>query len=344
MRARPALVGDDRPHRGRKAVRADGHRRVQRQPVGEVDPPARTDLERRPAGAPVEVGERYRDERIGERRRRRLLREAIVPHERAPFPPRRADGLEPAEAVQIVDQLVGLLADAVEDRPPGGLRLAPVELAEVEEEPLALRIEVRASKLGPQRRGPGVLARLVAAAVGCERRPGAGGPDPHEPVAQLLGRDAVDPVVVLDLVEDRLVPLFQPALVGGDRPAGGLGLACPLDAGEDLERLDRIVRLRREHPATHHRVESDEAPLPKQPVEEALPHPVQRRQPPQRRHLVGGIVIDPRPRMCRDPRPEGVEHRFQRRPLGVVVVRPDRPEAPCRYSSPPSTCGSPSMS
>src|SRR4051812_35994306 len=41
-------------------------------------------------------------------------------------------------------------------------------------------------------------------------------------------------------------------------------------------------------------------------------------------------MIDPRARMRRDPRPEGAEDRFQRRPLRLPVMRPDRAKAEVR--------------
>ena len=340
--ARAALVGDRRPHRRREAARVERPRRMQREPVGQLDAAAGADLHRGGAGLAVERGEPEGDVRLAERRGRRapglqpglLLREAIVADDRLLLGPRRSDRLEAAEAVEVVDELVGVPPEAVEDRPVCRLRLAPVEKAEVEEQPLPLRVEARGGELSPERRRLGVLLRLVAAPVGRERRPRSGGPDRDQPVAQLLGRDAVDAVVVLDLVEDRLVAFLEPALVGDDRAAGGLHLAGALDAGEDLERLDRIVGLGREHPAAHHRVEVDEAPLAQQPVEKRLADPVQRRQPAQRRHLVGRVVIDARSRMRRDPRPEGVEHGLERRPLRVAVVRPDRAEAEVRRPEP----------
>ena len=133
-----------------------------------------------------------------------LLREAVVADDRAPLGPRRPDRLEPAEAVEVVDQLVGVPPEAVEDRPPGRLRLAPVEEAEVEQQPLPLRGRARRPRASPgappPRRPPPPRRRPCRR----ERRPGAVGPDRDQPVAQLLGRDAVDAVVVLDLVEDRL--------------------------------------------------------------------------------------------------------------------------------------------
>ena len=162
----------------------------------------------------VELGERQGDEGVGERRRRRTgpasagspapgsdsrARARRLPAAPGRWP-RGRRGSRDRRSSSSVSR-----AEAVEDRPPGGLRLAPVEEAEVEEQPLPLRVEARAGQLGPERRGLGVLVGLVAAAVGRERRPGAGGPDRDQPVAQLLGRDAVDAVVVLDLGEDRVV-------------------------------------------------------------------------------------------------------------------------------------------
>jgi hypothetical protein len=263
-----------------------------------------------------------------------LLGKAVVADERLLVRPRRPDCLEPAEAVEVVDQRVGILAEAVEDRPPCRLRLASMEEAEIDEEPLPVRVEVGGRKRRPERGRLCVLRHLVGGPVLDEGRPRAIGADRDEPVAQPLGRDAVDPVVVLDLGENRIVAILAPALVGDDRAAGGLDLAGALDAGEDLERLDRIVGLGGEQTAAHHLVEVDEAPLAQQPVKQGLADPVQRRQPAQRRHLVGRVVIDPRPRMRRDPRPEGVEHSDQRRPLGRAVVRPDRLEAHVRRPEP----------
>ena len=113
-----------------------------------------------------------------------------------------SDLLEPADRIRIVDELGRGLLDPVEERPPDGLPLAVVVVEQLRRELLA-RVEQPRTQCRPL----GLLLpdRLRLLYLGRRERPELRErlrAPLEQPVAQEQGRDAVLPVVGVDLVEE----------------------------------------------------------------------------------------------------------------------------------------------
>ena len=174
------------------------------------------------------------------------------------------------------------------------LGFAFVENAKVEQHVLPVLRQARCGKHCPQGFGIGVLFSLFRPGIGRNGRPRSRRPDAHQPVAQFLSRDAVDPVVILDLIKDLLLARLAPAFIGDHRTTRCLDLAFALAAIEGFHRLDGIVGLGPDQPAAHHGEQINEPALSQQTVEEGLANPILRGQPPQSRDFVSGIMVDAR--------------------------------------------------
>lgn len=114
--------------------------------------------------------------------------------------------------------------------------------------------------------GVGIFRLFLVARVLAQMRPRAFGLDPDQPVPELLSGDAVDAVVVPDLVEDLLLALLAPAFVSDHRAARRRHLTFALSVIEGFHRLDGIVRLRADQSAAHNGLEIDEPALAQEPV------------------------------------------------------------------------------
>ena len=182
--------------------------------------------------------------------------------------------LEAADRLRVLDELLGRHLRAREEPPPHRARLAAVVLEQVAHERVRLvaRLLERAAELGA-RRGElgGLLVRLLRLRLGSPRDRDAEPrlrllPPLEQPVAQEQVREAVLLVVALDPVEDRLVALGHPALVGDDRVVAAPELLGRVH--EELAHLlDRVARVRDAERLPRHRVQVDEGLAPQELVE-----------------------------------------------------------------------------
>ena len=211
------------------------------------------ELDDRPGGAPVLV------ERVGPDPQLVLLRrEPEAVDLRASALLRLAEGLEEADRVGVLDQLLGRLLDPVEERPPDRLALAVVVVEELRGE-LLPRLEQRLPQLGSldlrrrrrlrllwlgERERPELRERLAA--------------EPEQPVAQRERGRAVLLVVGRDRVEDRPVARLDVALVLDDRGAAVLDLRAALEPEEGFHLLEPVAADRCEQAALDDLVEVDE--------------------------------------------------------------------------------------
>ncbi len=240
----------------------------------------------------------------------------------------RTSCLKPAKRIKIVEQIIFVLRSAIEHNPLRGLHLTAVKNAEVEQ-----HILPRLGQAGPRQHAPqclriGILFDLLFPGVRGKCRPRADGPDANQPVAQFLGRDTVDAVVILYLVQNLLILRFAPALIGHDRATRRLDLAVALAIVKSLHRFDGIVRFRSDQPAAHDSEQIDEAAFPQQPVEESLTDPIFRGQAFERCDLVWRVVIDARSGVLRNPRAKKRQQVGQCPRFCVVVMGPERLELP----------------
>ena len=262
-----------------------------------------------------------------------LRRERERPDERLPRAHRGPRRLEPADRFGVA--LLELLArppDPVEERPPDGLRLAPVVEEELREQPARpvgfadvvgilgqAGEQSRAQLLGLDCAG-GRLARLLRLRL--RRVPGPLG---QQPVAELHRRDAVLLVVGGDVVEDLRVAAHEPVLVHHDRVVARLQVGVPLEV-ERLDVLEPVVLVRDAQPLRDDLVEVDEDLAAEQVVELLLARPVLAREPLQLGDLVGGVVVDVHRGVGGAALAEQVDHSLDGPPLLRAVVRPERAE------------------
>ena len=158
-------------------------------------------------------------------------------------------------------------------------------------------------------------------------------PPLEQPVAQEQGREAVLLVVALDPVEDLLVALVHPALVGDDRVVAAPELLGRLH--EELAHLlDRVARVRDPERLARDRVQVDEGLAAEELVELLLEDPVLGDEALERRGLVRGVVVDVHVRVRGEALVEAADDALERQPLLVAVVRPDRGEAAVRVRDP----------
>src|SRR3546814_5836446 len=98
----------------------------------------------------------------------------------------------------------------------------------------------------------------------------------------ILGRLAIDPIIVLDLVEDLLIARLAPIFISNDRPARCLDLALALQAIKGLQRLYGVARFGSDERAAHDRIEVDKAAFAHEAVEKGLADTIARGETPQR--------------------------------------------------------------
>ncbi len=197
---------------------------------------------------------------------------------------------------------------------------------------LVARLLERAAELGA-RRGElgGLLVRLLRLRLGSPRDRDAEPrlrllPPLEQPAAQEQVREAVLLVVALDPVEDLLVALGYPALVGDDRVVAAPELLGRLH--EELAHLlDRVARVRDPERLPRDREQVDEGLAPQELVELLLEDPVLGDEALEGRGLVGGVVVDVHVRVRGEALVEEADDALERNPLLVAVVRPDRGEA-----------------
>ena len=154
-------------------------------------------------------------------------------------------GLEPADRLGVLDQLVDGHLDLVEERPPDRLALAVVVVEQLRrqqrervvparEQLLAqrgTRLPLRRQDLGRlrlwERKRPELLERLGAPL--------------EQPVAQQQRRQAVLAVVLVDLAQQRVVARLHPLLEDDDRGAAVLHLRPPREVEETLQLLQPVA-------------------------------------------------------------------------------------------------------
>ena len=274
-----------------------------------------------------------------------LLREAVAVDDGALHLPRLAGRGQPAERRPVGDQLLLVEAAAVEELPPRGLVLPPVEVQEVRQQaarPLAViqRRLVRGQPGGQrveQRLDLGGPFPLLLALVLPQRRPRHGfagqvlelAAAGLQPLAEAQGRQAVVPVVALYLraqLRRHVGGLtgLQPRLEPDERPRRGRQIDVAREAVEGLQLLDRVALDRRAQPLPDHAVQVHEHPPAQQPVHLVLAGGVAAHQALDGRGLVRGVVIDVEVRVLRPTRHEPVDEVLERAPLGRRVERPAR--------------------
>ncbi len=330
------LIVDDRHDRRRDGLRVAGEAGQQVQPVGKdvITALAGGDAQGQEPRAPIHLADRHRCHALPQQGLRglarpqfRLLRRvSVAAYLRGLVGFHRTRGPKPAKAVHVVEKLLRGLCGGVEDGPCGGLGLPSVKLRQVEEQRGTPFGQVCGLEARSQRVGFGI--RLLVPFL--LRRSGGGPcaiwPDSDQPVPQCFGRNAVEPIVFLDFLEDLGIVALAPCLVGDDRPAGGLDLAGALKTVKMLHILDRVGFLGNGDAAAHHGVEVAEASFPQPPVQPGLADAVPGAQAAQGRDLVGGIVVNMRIRVGRKAGVEQVEEVDQRLFLRSVIMRPEGDE------------------
>ena len=155
----------------------------------------------------------------------------------------------------------------------------------------------------------------------------------EQPAAQEQVREAVLLVVALDPVEDLLVALGHPALIGDDRVVAAPELLGRLH--EELAHLlDRVARVRDPERLPRDREQVDEGLAAQELVELLLEDAVLGDEALEGRGLVGGVVVDVHVRLGGEALVEEADDALERDPLLVAVVRPDRGEAAVRVGDP----------
>ena len=202
------------------------------------------------------------------------------------------DELEPADRLRVLDELRRRHVDPVEERPPDGLALAVVVVEE-----LRGQLLTRVEQLLAKRRALNlhVRHRLRHLRLGQRERPELRESlrtPLEQPVAQQERRDAVLPVVRVDLVEQRLLARLHPLLEDDDRGAAVLHLGLSLEVEEVLELLQPVAGPRGANAVADDFVEVDEDAAPKQVVELRLARAVAAHEALERGDLVGGVVVD----------------------------------------------------
>ncbi len=257
-----------------------------------------------------------------------LRREREAVHQRAGGLLGLAGRLEQPDRLRVLDQLLGRLLDAVEERPPDRLALALVVVEELRRQ-LLPGLEQRLSERGaldPLGRWRPLLLRL-----GERERAEAGerlGTALEQPVAQGERGDAVLLVVGGDRVQDRPVACLDVALVLDDRRTAVLDLGLPLEVEERLDLLEPVPLDRRRQAALDHLVEIDEDAAAEQVVHLGLARSVAAHQAAQRRDLVLRVVVDVQGGVLDEPGVHAIDEALERPPLARVVIGPQRVEAP----------------
>ena len=244
-------------------------------------------------------------------------------------------GVEPADRLGVLDELLGGHLDPVEVGPPDRLALAVVVVEQLRGELLArveqLRAERRALLL--HRRERLRLDRL-GQRERPERRERLGAPL-EQPVAQEPRRDAVLVVVLVDLAQERVVARLHPLLEDDDRGAAVLHLGLALEVEERLHLLQPVARPRGADAVADDAEQVDEDVAAEQVVELALARAVAAHQALERGDLVGGVVVDVQVGVAREPLVDEVDEALERDPLRLVVVRVERLEVAVDVEDPP---------
>ena len=167
-----------------------------------------------------------------------------------------------------------------------------MEHPQIKQHRLPLFGQIRRRQCGTQGVGLGVLLRLFFAEILGHLRPWPFGADVHQPIPQILGRDAINAVVILDLVQNVLLAGLQPFLIGHDRTTGGFHLAVAHKAVKRFHGFDRVIRLGTNQPAPHHGKQIDKPPFAQQTVKKGLAHTVFCRQTAQGGDFIGGVVVN----------------------------------------------------
>src|SRR6185503_10587409 len=240
---------------------------------------------------------------------------------RLPVPP------QPAERVAGRDELVVVELRPAEPRPPLRSRLALLVLHEVAEKPPRVAC-LRACEQPVAERGALGVARDCLLArrtlVGREAPGTIGRPDREQPPVQLERRPAVLLVVALDVPQERLVARLEPRLEGDDGVVAALDARRALEPVERLDRLDRVARRGDAERLAHDPVEVDEHLLAQEVVDLALARPVLAHEPRESRALVGGVVVDVKPRVTEAPLDDPVDEPLEHSALAFAVAGPER--------------------
>src|SRR3546814_1467967 len=120
--------------------------------------------------------------------------------------------LESCQGVEIIDKLFLIARRAVENRPLSRLGFTLVEQPQLEQQFLTLWSQRGCGQAIAQRRPFHVLGQLLPGHDLRKHGPGPIAPDAHSPIAPYLGRRAINPIIVLNFLEDlpmsRLGPIF----------------------------------------------------------------------------------------------------------------------------------------
>jgi hypothetical protein len=334
-------------HRAREALERgllrQGRERLRRQergreedvrearPAEETQPPRRqVELEDRPRDAFRGRSDRLvpgrelvlllgrKAERVHQRPAKRLGRDVGVGH-------------EAADALRILEQLLGAHLEAREVRPPRGSRLAAVVFEERAGEPAGRAGLLAFGELEAQ-----AVAGLDPLAGFLRQLPRTGGLGPRQP-ARALPAEPVEErergAAVLfvaggDALEERVVASRPPGLVVDDRVRAGGQLGAALEAGEPFRLLQRVARNARAERLAKHGVEVDEHAAAQEVVDLVLPSPVLTHQALEGGRVVGPVVVDVEARPARQAPAHPVDDLLEGAALALGVVGPERDVRP----------------
>ena len=234
-------------------------------------------------------------------------------------------------------------AAAVEELPPHGLLLAPVELQQVRQPPPRTLLVVEAvvslrqssgerleQRRDLRRRFPLLVAFFVPYRgprhwLSCQRLQIV--PASLQPLGQPQRRQAVVAVVALYLGAEgvrRAVRLarLQRRLEADQRPCCGRQVDPAHEAVERLQPLDGVPLGRGAQPLPDHPVQVDEDAPAQEPIDLFLAGGVAAHQALDRGRLVGAVVVDVEARILPPARRDAVDETLDRTLLGRFVERP----------------------
>ena len=240
----------------------------------------------------------------------------------------------------ILDQIFGRLAaiEPVEERPPGGPRLAFMICEQLRGEPARAFVFVRRFRIDAERelRGDAVEFRVGFHRLRFDRaaprnlRVEERGGFPlalDEPAVEVERGITILAIVLNDLRECGRVARFQEALVHHDRGHRARDLVAARPAIELLDLLERVALERRAQPLPHDVEEIDEHAFAQQHVDVGFARAVFGREPAQRRGFIGRVVVNVQVRPLRPPREDEIDQRLERAFLAGAIVAVERDEA-----------------
>src|SRR5215211_9199431 len=236
-----------------------------------------------------------------------------------------ADGLEPADRLARVLELLRVERQVVEVGPPLRPPLATVVVEELREEParpphLGVGEELVAHAVALLLSLDGLLFLLLRLA---RNMPWQVGPQPEEPAVEPERREAVLFVVGGDALEERALPGLEPGLEVEDGLAPAVDLRLADEAVELLHPFDRVAGHRSAERLLRHAEEVDEHLAAQEVVHLLLARPVLAREARERGALVLRIVVDVHAGEAPAAFDEVVDELLEGAPLLVPVAGPD---------------------